>query len=199
MFMYSTPQAFPRFRYMFMYRNSVKSLMSNLAQLQVDPAPKALRIIMDSPVLSTFLPFLRSWFYQHHVFLNEKKLQNVTPSKLDTAGIITAAWAASVSQVADLRYKGYNIGSILYEDFMINPRRALSLLLSLLDIRREHLGPAAEALKADVNLGPHHDAGMDARRALSADSRHQADVVLKAYGLAKLGERFELSGLLKLE
>ncbi|XP_005098279.1 uncharacterized protein LOC101847584 [Aplysia californica] len=192
-------QVFPRFRYLFMYRNSVKSLMSNLSLLQQDPAPKALRFIMDSPVLSTFLPFVRSYFYYYHVFLNEKKVSSIVPTKLGSVGIITAAWAASVSQCADLRYKGFNIGSILYEDFMINPRRSLSVLLSLLDIRREHLGPAAEALKADVNRGTSHDTGVDARRALTPENRQEADNVLKAYGLAKLGERYEVSGLLKLE
>ena len=48
------------------------------------------------------------------------------------------------------RYRGYMIGSILYEDFMINPRRSLAELLAMLDVRREALGPAAEALKVGV-------------------------------------------------
>ena len=199
-FILLSPQAFPRFRYLFMYRNSVKNLMSSLGQLTLDPAPKAFRFIMDSPLLSTILPFLRSSYYHHHVFLNEKKLQGVSVKTLDTVGVLTAAWAANISAVADLRFKGYNISSILYEDFMINPRRSISLLLTLLDIRKEHLGLAVEALKTDVNCGPSHDSSvMDPRRALTLADRQNADNVLRAYGLAKLGERFEVAGLLKLE
>ncbi|CAL1528464.1 unnamed protein product [Lymnaea stagnalis] len=192
-------QVFPRFRYLFMYRNSVKSVMSNLALLQQDPAPKALKFIMDNSILCLFLPFVRSHFYYYNVFLNEKKVPGVVPKKLDSVGIFTAAWAASVSQCADLRYKGYNIGSILYEDFMNNPRRSLSVLLQRLDIRGEHLGVAAEALKVDFNIAGTHDLIMDARRVLTSESRQEADNILKAYGLPKLGERHEISGLLKLE
>ncbi|CAG5121220.1 unnamed protein product [Candidula unifasciata] len=192
-------QAFPKFRYLFMYRNSVKSIMSSLSLLQQDPAPNALRFIMDSSILSTLLPFVRSYFYYYHVFLNEKKVPGIIPKKLDSVGILTAAWAASISQCSDLRYKGYNIGSILYEDFMNNPRRSLSVLLQRLDIRTEHLSVAAEALKVDFNRGVAHDLAMDSRRALSPESRQEADNILKAYGLPKLGERYEISGLLKLE
>uniref|UniRef100_A0A0B7A5N9 Sulfotransferase domain-containing protein n=1 Tax=Arion vulgaris TaxID=1028688 RepID=A0A0B7A5N9_9EUPU len=192
-------QAFPKFRYLFMYRNSVKSIMSNLNQFQQDPAPNFLNFIMDSSILSTFVPFVRSYFYYYNVFLNEKKITSINSKKLDTVGILTAAWAASVSHCADLRYKGYNIGSILYEDFMINPRRSLSILLQRLDIRAEHLNSAAEALKVDFNKGIVHDLAMDYRRALPFESRQEADNILKAYGLSKLGERHEISGLLKLE
>jgi hypothetical protein len=192
-------QMFPRFRYFFIYRNSMKSLMSNLSQLQQDPAPSFVNFIMDSSILSTFFPFVRSYFYYYNVFLNEKKLSGVNPKSLDSVGILTAAWASSVSQCADLRYKGYNIGSILYEDFMINPRRSLSILLQRLDIRPEHLNSATEALKVDFNKGIVHDSAMDHRRTLSPESRQEADNILKAYGLPKLGERHEISGLLKLE
>ncbi|KAK0042121.1 hypothetical protein Bpfe_028456 [Biomphalaria pfeifferi] len=192
-------QVFPRFRYLFMYRNSMKSLMSNLSIFQQDPAPKALRFIMDNSILSTFLPFVRSHFYYYNVFLNEKKVSGVVPKKLDSVGIWTCAWAASVAQCAELRYKGYNIGSILYEDFMNNPRRSLSFLLQKLDVRAEHLGVAAEALKVDFNIGASHDPSMDPRRVIPSESRQEADNILKAYGLPKMGERLEISGLLKLE
>ncbi|XP_059176392.1 uncharacterized protein LOC131956054 [Physella acuta] len=192
-------QVFPKFRYLFMYRNSMKSIVSNLSLLQQDPAPKALRFIMDNSILSTFLPFVRSHFYYYNVFLNEKKVPGVVPKKLDSVGILTAGWAASVAQCADLRYRGYNVGSILYEDFMNNPRRSLSALLKRLDIRGEYLALAAEALKVDFNLGASHDVSMDLRRMMSPESRQEADNVLKAYGLPKLGERHEISGLLKLE
>lgn len=192
-------QVFTKFRYLFMYRNSAKSVISNLHQLQQDPAPNCLRFIMDNVILSTFFPFVRSYFYCYNVFLNEKKVPGVDPRKLDTVGILTAAWAASVAQCADLRYKGYNIGSILYEEFMNNPRRSLSILLQRLDIRGEHLSYAAEALKVDFNRGVAHDLALEFRRALSPESRQEADNILKAYGLPKLGERYELSGLLKLE
>ncbi|CAG5119924.1 unnamed protein product [Candidula unifasciata] len=190
---------FTKFRYLFMYRNSVKSVMSNLHQLQQDPAPNCLRFVMDSVVLSAVLPFVRSYFYYYNVFLNEKKVPGVDPKKLGSVGILTAAWAASVAQCSDLRYKGYNVGSILYEEFMNNPRRSLSVLLQRLDIRGEYLSCAAEALKVDFNKGAAHDLALDYRRALSPESRQEADNILKAYGLPKLGERYELPGLLKLE
>ncbi|KAH9500986.1 hypothetical protein Btru_069414 [Bulinus truncatus] len=192
-------QVFPKFRYFFMYRNSLKSVLSNLNVFQQDPAPMALRFIMDSSVLSTFLPFVRSHFYYYNVFLNEKKVPGVVPKKLDTVGIFTCAWAASVAQCAELRYKGYNIGSILYEDFMNNPRRSLSFFLQKLDIRGEHLGAAAEALKVDFNIGVSHDPSVDPRRVMTSESRQEADNILKAYGLPKMGERHEISGLLKLD
>ncbi|RUS69087.1 hypothetical protein EGW08_023152 [Elysia chlorotica] len=191
-------KAFPRFRYLFMYRNSSKSVMSSLSLLYQDKAPMALCFIMDSNIVSTILPFVRYYFYYYNVFLNEKTNTGINGKKLSTTGILTAAWAASVAQTAELRYRGYNVGSILYEDFMNNPRRSLSVLLQVLDIRSEHLAGAAEALKVDFNKGVSHELFMDARRAMSTENRLEADNILKAYGLSKLGERYEISGLLKL-
>ncbi|KAK3804294.1 hypothetical protein RRG08_040801 [Elysia crispata] len=192
-------KTFPRFRYLFMYRNSSKSVMSSLSLLHQDKAPMALCFIMDSNIISTILPFVRSYFYYYNVFLNEKSHTGINGKKLSTTGILTAAWAASVAQIAELRYRGYNVGSILYEDFMNNPRRSLSVLLKILDIRSEHLAGAAEALKVDFNKGVSHELFMDGRRAMSTESRLEADNILKAYGLSKLGERYEISGLLKLQ
>lgn len=191
--------AFPRFRYLFMYRNSIKSIMSSISFFQQDPAPKAIRFIMDNSMLSMFLPFVRWHYYYFNTFLNDKPVQGVTPKKLDTVGIFTAAWAASVARCADLRYKGFPIGSILYEDFMKNPRRSLSILMQMLDIKREYLGVASEALKVDFNRGPSYESSLETRRIMTPDSRQHADNVMKAYGLPKLGERYELAGLLKLE
>ncbi|XP_071108778.1 uncharacterized protein [Haliotis cracherodii] len=191
---------FPKIRQLFMYRNSLKTLVSSLNMLQIDPAAKAMRFVMDNDILSTIFPCFRSMMYNYYVRLNEKQIDTLRPSKMSTVGIFTAAWAAAVARVVENREKGFHIMPVLYEDIMKDPRRSCAILFDRLDIRKEALALALEAFKVDSQRSAVYGLmNTDTRRAIPQESRIEADTILKKYGLLKLGERFEIPGLIKLD
>lgn len=192
---YST---FPRARYLFLYRNSLKSLHSTLALAHADPASRALKMLLDSSLLSAVFPCARKWMYADAVGVNEKPGAALHPGKLSASGIATAAWAASVARCAELRDKGVPIRALLYEDVMRNPRAACHLLFKLLELRPEYVPQALEVFRHDFNRSPPLPQA-DSRRALGQEARQEADMVLKKYGLPRLGERVELPGLVKFD
>lgn len=189
---------FPRARYLFLYRNSLKSLNSCLAVTAGDPATIALRVVLDSNVLSTIFPCVRKWLYSNLVGVNEKPNTGIKPSTLTASGIATAAWAAGVARAAEFSDKGVPLRALLYEDIMRNPRAATQQLFKQLELRPEHVPLAMEVFRQDFNRSPPLPQ-LDTRRALPHEARQEADSVLKAYGLPKLGERVELPGLVKFD
>ncbi|KAK7110350.1 uncharacterized protein [Littorina saxatilis] len=190
--------AFPHARYLFLYRNSLKTLSSCLAVSSDDPAYRALRVVLDSQVLSTVFPCARKWLYAALAGINEKPTAALRPSHLTASGIATAAWAASVSRCAEMRDRGIPVRALLYEDIMRNTQAACHELFKLLELRSEYVSEAMQVFRKDFNRSqpvPH----ADSRRALPQEARQEADMVLKKHGLPKLGERVELSGLIKFE
>ncbi|ESO84548.1 hypothetical protein LOTGIDRAFT_236217 [Lottia gigantea] len=193
---------FPQIRQLFMYRNSLKTVLSYLTILQTDPAYQAMRFIMDHKVLSTILPFFRTGLYNYYANFNAKEIESIKPSNLSTVGIFTAAWAAGVSRCVEYREKGLPIIPILYEDLMKNPMQSCLVLFTKLDIRKEYVSLAAEAFKVDYQKSSVLGQGLlppDSRRAIPPEGRVEADSILKKYGLHKLGERFEIPGLMRFE
>ncbi|KAK7471638.1 hypothetical protein BaRGS_00035735 [Batillaria attramentaria] len=190
--------AIPRARYLFLYRNSLKSLNSCLAVAAGDPATRAMRMVLDSKVLSTIFPCGRKWLYAAEAGINEKPSAAIRPNTLTASGIATAAWAAGVARAAEFRDKGIPLRALLYEDIMRNPRAACEQLFKLLELRPEHVPDAVQVFRQDFNRSPPLPQ-MDTRRALPHEARQEADFVLKKYGLPKLGERVELPGLVKFD
>ena len=190
--------AFPRARYLYLYRNSLKTLNSCLALAAVDPASRALRVVLDSSVLSTVFPCARKWLYAAVAGINEKPSASLRPSHLTASGIAMAAWAAGVARSAEFRDRGLPVRTILYEDIMRNPHAACQELFKLLELRPEYVSQALQVFRKDFNRSPPLPHA-DSRRALPQEVRQEANMVLKKYGLPKVGERVELPGLVKFE
>ena len=188
---------FPKIRTIFMYRNSMKTVSSYLAMHQMDPAPHAMRFIMDNNVMSTILPFFRTIVYDNYAKVNEKEIASLKPSKLSSVGIYTAAWAAAVARCNDCREKGYPVMPIIFEDLLKDPRQSCLILFGLLDIRKEYLNMALEAFKVDAQRGTKLLVITETKRSIPQEHRMEANVILKKYGLPKLGERYEVTGLVK--
>ncbi|KAL8563607.1 hypothetical protein ACOMHN_024708 [Nucella lapillus] len=191
-------RAFPHARYLFLYRNSLKSLNSCLALATADPASVALRMLLDSKLLSAVFPCARRWLYADLVGVNDKKSAALKPSHLSASGIAIAAWAAGVSCVSVLRDHGVPVRALLYEDVMRNPAAACRQLFKLMELRADYVSQALQVFRKDFNRSPPLKLA-DSRRALVPEARQEADTVLKAHGLPKLGERMELPGLVKFE
>lgn len=170
-------RAFPRARFLFLYRNSLKTLHSCLALASNDPASKALRFVLDSRALSALFPCARRRVFAAVADVDEK---------------------SSV----ELRDRGVPVRTVLYEDVMRSPRAACQELFKLLGLLPQYVPQALQVFSSDYNRSaastqqPYAD---DSRRALPAEARHEADAILKKHGLPKLGERVELSGLVKFE
>jgi hypothetical protein len=194
--------SFPRARFLFLYRNSLKTLHSCLALSSNDPAARALRFVLDNRVLSTIFPCGRRRVFAAIASIDEKSSLDLKPAQLSASGIATAAWAASVSRCSELRDRGVPVRTLLYEDVMRSPRSACLELFKLLDLRPEFVPQAMQVFANDFNRSvsstqqPYSD---DSRRALPADARQEADAILKKHGLPKLGERIELPGLVKFD
>ncbi|XP_076461112.1 uncharacterized protein LOC143293770 [Babylonia areolata] len=191
--------AFPRATYLFLYRNSLKSLNSCLALAAADPASMALRFLLDSRALSTVFPCGRRWLHAALTGVNVKPSSSLRPSSLSASGIATAAWAAGVACVSELRDRGVPVRALLYEDLMRNPRATCLALFKMLELRPDYVSQALQEFRKDFNRSPPPVQQADSRRALAPEARQEADMVLKAHGLPKLGERMELPGLVKFD
>ena len=191
--------AFPRARYLYLYRNSLKTLHSVLAAAAGDPAGRALRLLLDSRPLSALFPCARRWLHSALAGINEKPGgADLKASDLTASGLATAAWASGVAACAELRDRGLPVRAVLYEDVMRSPQAACSELFRLLELRPEHVPQALQVFRRDFNRSPPVSAA-DSRLALPHDARQEANLVLKKHGLPKLGERVELAGLIKFE
>lgn len=192
---------FPYFHQIFVYRNSLKTVMSALSILSTEPIAVFVRYIVDSKVLSTILPCFRRALYHNFCYVLVKDPPRTPPKNLSSVGIFTTSWAANISSCLDMIDSNVPIVAILYEDLMKNTRKSCSVLFDHLDIRHEYIYAALEGFKIDSTRGTVGQSmvNLDSRRTIQQPFRVEADGILKKHGLPKLGERFEVPGMVDFD
>jgi hypothetical protein len=116
-------------------------------------------------------------------------------------GIFATSWAANIAQCLDHVDSGVPVIAIMFEEMMKNPQKILSILFDVLELRQEYLSDAMEGFRIDPgNNNVTSGLGLsDTRKVISHQARVEADAILKKHGLPKLGERFEIPGLLDFD
>lgn len=193
---------FPQIYQMYVYRNSLKTVTSSLSLFAVEPFAIMARYIIDNRILSTVMPCFRSFIYFNFCYvLDHDPPAALPPKSLSSVGIFTTAWAASISRCVEAIEARVPVIALLYEDMMKNPRKTCSILFDFLDLRREYISSAMEGFKVDSNRGSLSQSLVisDSRRTIPQEFRMEADSILRKHNLPKLGERFEMPGLIDFE
>ncbi|KAL3831310.1 hypothetical protein ACJMK2_023078 [Sinanodonta woodiana] len=192
---------FPNICHVFAYRNSLKTVSSFMGVINESSALKILRTFVDNTLLATVFPCIRRFLYNRFCYVLERDSNQIKISDLTTFGIFTHSWALCLSRMSEATEKGIPILSILYEESIRNPRRTCSVLFERLRIRTQYLMSAVEAFKEDSRSEDFTTSFIsnDSRRTLSTELLAEADGILKKYNLPKLGERFEMPGLLSID
>ncbi|KAL5006253.1 hypothetical protein ScPMuIL_015059 [Solemya velum] len=189
---------FPKHRYIFLYRNSMKTVSSYLSLFTSEPIPRSVKYIADNSVLSTILPCFRRYLYYYTCYVLDDDTAHIKPSSMSTVGMFTRSWAAAINRCSEATEKGIRVLPMLYDDVMKNPRRTCSVLFEQLGIRSQYVSLALEAFKVDFQKGSGM-IGQDSRKLVTHDMRVEADAILKLFNLPKLGERYEINGLVDFD
>ncbi|XP_033761727.1 uncharacterized protein LOC117343473 isoform X1 [Pecten maximus] len=192
---------FPQIYQIYVYRNSLKTVTSSLSLFTEEPFAMMARYIIDNKILSTVMPCFRSFLYSNFCFLLDHDHPAMPPKSLSSVGIFTTSWAASISRCVEAIEARVPVIALLYEDMMKNPRKTCSILFDFLDIRREYIASATEGFKVDSNRGSLSQSLVisDSRRTIPQGFRVEADSILRKHNLPRLGERYELPGLIDFE
>ena len=186
----------PKIRHIFLYRNSLRTVSSYIGTMTGETTAQGVRFIIDNSLLSTIMPCFRKLLYHYFVSVLDNDPPASQPSSLTTVGIFTTVWAACVAHIVEASEKGIPIIVVLYDELMKNPQRSCTVLFDLLDIRSQYASAAVRAFKIDLNKNQGQTiVNTDSRRTIPPEMRAEADRILKTFGLPKLGERFEISGL----
>lgn len=194
----------PTVRHIFLYRNSLKTILSSLNALCSGTGFNVARIIIDNRILSTIMPCVRNTIYDWLIRMDPDDVQiKDMLTSLSLVGMLTAQWASIVNKTLEYKDRGIPIIAILYEDMMRNPKHCMELLCDLLHMKRGSVFHAVETIKKDVSkFGPALNKTSlmkdTCRDMISNKRRTEADKILKKYGLAHLGERVDMTGLLKI-
>ena len=186
----------PKIRHIFLYRNSLRTVSSYIGTMTGETTAQGIRFIIDNNILSTVMPCFRKWLYHYFCSVIDNDPPVSPPGALTTVGIFTTVWAACVARIVEAADKGIPIIAVLYDELMKNPQRSCTVLFELLDIRSQYANAAVRAFKLDLNRNQAQTiVNTDSRRTIPPETRAEADRILKSFGLPKLGERFEISGL----
>ncbi|XP_062569948.1 uncharacterized protein LOC134232011 [Saccostrea cucullata] len=194
-------KCFPQIYQLYIYRNSFKTVTSHLNIFTKEPISIVGKYIIDSKVLSAVLPCFRRSLYHNYCYVLERTDSTENGRDLTSVGIFATSWAANISQCLDHVDAGVPVIAIMFEEMMKNPQKILSILFDVLELRQEFLSDAMEGFRVDpCNNNVAGGLGLnETRRTVSHQARLEADAILKKHGLPKLGERFEIPGLLDFE
>lgn len=194
-------KCFPQIYHLYIYRNSFKTVTSHLNIFAKEPISIVGKYVIDSQVLSAILPCFRKSLYHNYCYVLERTDGNDNGKNLTTVGIFATSWAANIVQCLDHVDAGVPVIAIMFEEMMKNPQKILSILFDVLELRQEYLSDAMEGFRIDpCNNNVASGLGLnETRRPISHQARVEADAILKKHGLPKLGERFEIPGLLDFD
>lgn len=194
-------KCFPQIYHLYIYRNSFKTVTSHLNIFAKEPISIVGKYVIDSQVLSAILPCFRKSLYHNYCYVLERTDGNENGKNLTTVGIFATSWAANIVQCLDHVDAGVPVIAIMFEEMMKNPKKILSILFDVLELRQEYLSDAMEGFRIDpCNNNVASGLGLnETRRPISHQARVEADAILKKHGLPKLGERFEIPGLLDFD
>lgn len=194
-------KCFPQIYHLYIYRNSFKTVTSHLNIFAKEPISIVGKYVIDSQVLSAILPCFRKSLYHNYCYVLERTDGNDNGKNLTTVGIFATSWAANIVQCLDHVDAGVPVIAIMFEEMMKNPKKILSILFDVLELRQEYLSDAMEGFRIDpCNNNVASGLGLnETRRPISHQARVEADAILKKHGLPKLGERFEIPGLLDFD
>lgn len=195
----------PSVGHIFMYRNSLKTVSSVInTTLNSNVLFQLIRFIADSNALSKVFPCVRRSLYDlfSHIDKSDTTLKDLAPN-LSTVGIITAGWASSVSRCEELRMYGVPVLPVICEDLIKYPRQCCEILFELFNISHEHVTLAVDGFRKDTRRTSTILARLptksESRRDIDPDKRSEADAILKKYSLPRLGERYQISGVLSID
>lgn len=194
-------KCFPQIYQLYIYRNSFKTVTSHLNIFAREPISIVGRYIIDSKVLSTILPCFRRSLYYNFCYVLDRADPSEKEQNITSVGIFATSWAANVVQCLDHVDAGVPIIAIMFEEMMKNPRKIISTLFDVLELRQEYISNAMEGFRVDrCNNNVTSDLNLrETKRTISHQARVEADAIFKKYGLPKLGERFEIPGLLDFD
>lgn len=194
-------KCFPQIYQLYIYRNSFKTVTSHLNIFSREPISIVGRYIIDSKVLSTILPCFRRSLYYNFCYVLDRADPSEKEQNITSVGIFATSWAANVVQCLDHVDAGVPIIAIMFEEMMKNPRKIISTLFDVLELRQEYISNAMEGFRVDpCNNNVTSDLNLrETKRTISHQARVEADAIFKKYGLPKLGERFEIPGLLDFD
>lgn len=193
---------FPQIYQLYVYRNSLKTVASSLNIFGVEELDIISRYILDSEVLSTIFPCFRKLLYRKFCAVLDKSPPILEPKRMTTSCAFTMAWAANIAACLEATEAGVPLMPLLFEDMMRNPRRTCSVLFDHLEIRQDFVETALEGFKLDTTkMASNNPSSVlpESRKTLPQHFRVEADSVLKKFGLPKLGERYEIPGLIDFE
>lgn len=186
----------PNIRHIFLYRNSLRTVSSYIGSMSGESTLQAMRFTIDNGVLSTIMPCFRKVLYHYFCSVLDNDPPALPPGSLTTVGIFTTVWAACVAHIVEATDKGIPVIVVLHDEMMKNPQRSCAVLFELLHIRSQYASTAVQAFRVDLNRSTSQSiVNTDSRRTIPPEMRAEADRILKQFGLPKLGERFEISGL----
>lgn len=192
----------PRIRHIFIYRNSLRTVSSYISTMANDTSSQCARFVIDNPFLSTVFPCIRKLLYHYLVSVLDHDPPVANPSSLSSVGLFTSIWASCLAQAVECTEKNIQLISILYDEMMKNPWRSVTVLFEKLRINTQYTAVAVEAFKIDASKSAEVSQTLinnDCRKTIAPEMREEADGILRKYGFPKLGERFELNGLVKFD
>ncbi|KAK3109024.1 hypothetical protein FSP39_021401 [Pinctada imbricata] len=192
---------FPQMYQIFVYRNSLKTVSSSLNIFAKEPITMVGKYFIDNKILSTIFPCFRWTLYRYFCQVLARENDSTEAKAFSSVGIFTLAWAANVSRCLDHVDSRVPLIPVLYEDMMKSPRKTCAVLFDILELRPEYIATAMEGFRITTNntVQSSGTAMSDSRKSIPHEFRTEADAILKRYGLPKLGERFEIPGVLDFE
>ena len=185
---------FPEMKFIFGYRNSMKTVSSLLRLMVSETAQSTAMYFIDSDWFSKLFPFFRRRMHFYFCYILEQEPVLFRKEDLNSVEQFTYAWCMCIVIMKEFIDQKKDALPILYEDMIKDKSGTLQKVFEYLNIDEKHLRNALKAFEADSQEGSvlgRKNIDNQHRRRVSYKNKTRASRITKMFGLPDLGEPFK--------
>ena len=177
----------PNIRQMFIYRNSLDTIISWIGAIHCEPYPAVCCACANAEWFSNMCPYFRN-IHRHYFVLNLKDFHEI-PEDTNTACMLAYMWSYYILIAREAMSCDPNILSVKYEDILSRPRETLRQIFQGLQIETIHVDRAVSSLDRDSQGGSVMSRDrLASNKHMSRVDRTKVDAILSKFNLPPLGQ-----------
>ena len=184
---------FSHMKQIFVYRNSMDTVLSWLAILEVEYYSFVMANCVDAICFSRMCPYFRNLL--HRMYIPKPIYSPNLPYDANMACALTYKWVNSIVIARNAMSRDHCIYPIKYEDVIAKPEDAVRRLFAWLKIDGDYVGQAILTLSRDsqrVSSVSRDKLKAAPKRNISMADRVKCNAILNIFSLPCLGEDFRI-------
>ena len=184
---------YPNIRQIFVYRNSLDTILSYVAAKYCEPYPAVICACADTDWFSNLCPYFKN--FVRYFYVSKITDSPEIPQDSTTTCVFAYMWAYFILFARDAMSRDRGILSVKYEDILARPREAVRQIFEHLQIDTRHVDRAVSSLKRDSQRGSvmsRANLGETSNKCMSTVDRINTDAIFSKFNLPPLGEDFRI-------